>query len=147
MKIANQFTINAPLENVWNLLFDIERMSLCVPGVEAIEQTGEDAYQGILAIRLGPISARFTGKVMITEAAAPHRIRARIDGEDRTIASFIHADFVSTLETTDEGTQVSYEIDLNVRGRLGQFGTAVTTATAKKITTEFAENLRGELEH
>ena len=147
MNIADQFTIRAPLETVWNFLFDIERMSLCVPGVESIEQTGEDTYQGMLAIRIGPVSARFAGKVTLTEVAMPHRIGAHINGEDRTIASFIHADFVSILEEIEDGTQVSYDMDLNVRGRLGQFGTAVTRATAQKITAEFANNVRAELEH
>ena len=88
MKIADQFTVNAPLKDVWNFLFDIERMSLCVPGVESVEQTGEETYQGMLAIRLGPVSARFTGKVTLTEVDIPHRIRARIDGEDRSIAFY-----------------------------------------------------------
>jgi len=147
MNIADQFTIRAPRGTVWEFFFDIERMSLCVPGVESIEQTGEDTYQGMLAIRIGPVSARFAGKVTLTEVIIPHRISARIDGEDRTIASLIHANFVSMLEEIEDGTQVSYEMDLNVRGRLGQFGTAVTMATAKKITAEFADNVRAELEH
>lgn len=146
MLLSDSFTVKAPLETVWQFMFDIERMGKCVPGVESIEMLDETTYRGVLKIKVGPIGAAFNGKVTLSEVEAPRRVVALIEGDDKSIASAVKATFTSTLAEIEGGTEVSYQMDVNVRGRLGQFGTTIIGTTAKKMTAEFAKNVRTQLE-
>jgi len=146
MKIEDSFTVNAPIETVWEYLLNIEEMSKCVPGVSGVEALGGDDYEGQLVVKVGPISAAFSGKVKLTQTEAPHLIAAEVSGDDRASATAVKATFQSTLAEIEGGTQVTYMMDMNLRGRLAQFGSAVINATAKKMTAEFAKNLRNAIE-
>jgi len=147
MQIKDSFTINAPQKKVWELLFDIPRLSQCVPGIEAVEVVDDKIYRGKLVVKVGPIKSQFSGVVTLTEVEPPQRIVGAVEGDDKTSASSIKATFSGTLATVDTGTEAAFVIDLSLRGRLAQFGGPVISATAKKLTAEFAKNLRAQLEH
>ena len=146
MQIKDSFVINAPQEKVWELLFDIPRLSKCVPGIESVEVVDDKTYRGKLVIKVGPIKSEFTGIVMLTEIVAPNRIAGTVDGDDKASASSIKATFSGTLTPVASGIEAAFVVDVNLRGRLAQFGGPVITATAKKLTGEFAKNLRAQLE-
>ena len=146
MHIDDTFIVRAPREKVWELFFDIERMGRCMPGVESIERVDGMTYRGRLKIKVGPIAAAFDGMAALTEVDPPRRLVASLEGDDKSIASFVKATFTSTLSPVEGGTQVSYRMDMNLRGRLAQFGTAVIGATAKKVTAEFVGNVKAQLE-
>jgi len=146
VQITGSFTVRAPLEQVWDFLLEVERMGPCVPGVESIERIDHTTYRGKLKIKIGPIAAAFNGIATLIEIDPPRRVVASLEGDDRSIASAVKATFASTLSPVDGGTEVAYQMDVNLRGRLAQFGTAVITATAKKITAEFARNVTTKLE-
>jgi len=146
MQIKDSFTINAPQEKVWELLFDIPRLSQCVPGIESVEVVDDKTYRGVLVVKVGPIRSQFTGMVTLTEVEPPQRIAGSVEGDDKTSASSIKATFSGTLAAVEAGTEAAFVIDLNLRGRLAQFGGPVINATAKKLTAEFAKNLRAQLE-
>lgn len=146
MQIKDSFVINAPQDKVWEFLFDIPKLSECVPGIEAVEVLDDKTYRGKLVVKVGPIKSSFSGTVMLTEVDAPNRIAGTVEGDDKTSASSVKASFRGTLKTVDGGTEAAFEIEANLRGRLAQFGGPVITATAKKITAEFAKNLRARLE-
>jgi len=146
MQIKDSFVINAPQEKVWDLLFDIPRLSKCVPGIESVEVVDAKTYRGRLVVKVGPIRSEFTGTVTLTEIAAPHRIAGNVDGDDKASASMVKAGFSGTLTPVENGTEAAFIVDVNLRGRLAQFGGPVITATAKKLTAEFARNLRVQLE-
>src|SRR5574341_962835 len=141
MLIKDSFLLHAPQERVWNTVQDIPRVGGCVPGVEGVVQTGENTYRGTLKIKIGPISAAFGGTVKLLEQKAPDKLVAEIEGEDKSSASRVKATFSGTLTTADGGTRIDYEVDLALRGKLGQFGGTVVQATAKKMTAEFARRL------
>jgi len=147
MQIKDSFTINAPQEKVWELLFDIPRLSQCVPGIESVEVVDDKTYRGVLVVKVGPIRSQFTGMVTLTEVEPPQRIAGSVEGDDKTSASSIKATFSGTLAAVEAGTAAAFVVDLNLRGRLAQFGGPVINATAKKLTAEFAKNLRAQLEH
>ena len=146
MQIKDSFTINAPQEKVWDLLFDIPRLSQCVPGIESVEVVDDKTYRGVLAIKVGPIKSQFSGVVTLTEVKPPQHLEGAVEGDDKTSASSIKAGFSGTLATVEAGTEAAFVVDLNLRGRLAQFGGPVISATAKKLTAEFAKNLRAQLE-
>ncbi len=140
MKLEDQFVIEAPIDLVWNFFLDIPRVATCVPGVEIVDQLDEENINVTLAIKVGPIKAKFNGKVLITDLDPPHRLTARGEGRDHNTSSMVSATFSADLSDVDQTkTAVKYSIDVVIRGRLGQFGQAVIRATAKRITSVFVE--------
>lgn len=147
MQIRDSFIIRAPREKVWDFLFDITKLAQCVPGVESVEKIDDHTYRGRLALRVGPIKSEFGGTVVLTQVEAPNRISGVVEGDDRSSASSVKAGFTGTLAEVEAGTQAAFLLDVNLRGRLAQFGGPVITATAKKLTADFARNLQAQLEH
>ncbi|HET9914046.1 MAG TPA: carbon monoxide dehydrogenase subunit G [Anaerolineales bacterium] len=146
MLIKDSFVINAPQERVWDFLFDIPKLSQCIPGIESVEVVDEKTYRGKLVVRVGPIRSAFSGMVTLTEVNAPDRIAGTVEGDDKSSASSVRASFTGTLKATAGGTEAAFEVDANLRGRLAQFGGPVIAATAKKLTAEFAKCLKERLE-
>ena len=146
MQIQDSFVIHAPQEKVWEFLFDIPMLSECIPGIEAVEVVDEKTYLGKLVVRVGPIKSEFSGRVILTEVDAPNRIAGTVEGDDRASASSVKATFTGTLRPVETGTEAAFQVEANLRGRLAQFGGPVITATAKKLTAEFAKCLRERLE-
>jgi carbon monoxide dehydrogenase subunit G len=146
MQINDSFTINAPQKKVWELLFDIPRLSQCVPGIESVEVVDDKTYRGKLAVKVGPIKSQFSGVITLTEVEPPQKIVGSVDADDKSSASSMKATFSGTLTPVENGTEAAFVVDLNLRGRLAQFGGPVISATAKKLTAEFAKNLREQLE-
>ncbi len=146
MQIKDVFLIKAPQEEIWQFMFDVPRLGRCVPGIQALEMVGEGVYRGRLTVRVGPIRSEFKGTVTLTEILAPQQIAGVVEGDDASSASSIKATFRGALRSVEGGTEVSFQVEANVRGRLAQFGAPVITATAKRLTAEFAKNLKAELE-
>ena len=146
MQIKDSFLIKAPQDKVWEFLFDIPKLSQCVPGIESVEIVDDKTYRGKLVVRVGPIKSEFGGTVTLTEVEAPNRIAGTVEGDDKSSASSVKASFTGTLTPVDGGTEAAFVVEANLRGRLAQFGGPVITATAKKLTAEFAKNLRTQLE-
>ncbi|MBI2758340.1 MAG: carbon monoxide dehydrogenase subunit G [Chloroflexi bacterium] len=146
MQINDSFVINAPQDKVWEFLFDISKLYQCIPGVESAEALNDKTYRGKLVVKVGPIRSEFGGTVTLTEVEAPNRIAGMLEGDDKSSASSVKATFTGTLTPVDGGTEAAFQVEANLRGRLAQFGGPVITATAKKLTAEFAKNLRAQLE-
>ncbi len=146
MQIKDSFIINAPQEKVWDFLFDIPKLSQCVPGIESVEVVDDKTYRGKLVIKVGPIKSEFRGIVKLLEVEAPNRIAGTVEGDDKSSASSVKATFTGSLNAVDGGTEAAFEVEANLRGRLAQFGGPVIAATAKKLTADFAKNLRAQLE-
>lgn len=147
MQIKDSFVINAPQNKVWEILFDIPKLSECVPGIEDVEVVDDKTYRGKLVVKVGPIKSSFSGMVTLTAVDAPNHIAGTVEGDDKSSASSVKASFTGTLKSVDGGTEAAFEVNANLRGRLAQFGGPVISATAKKLTAEFAKNLRVQLEH
>lgn len=147
MIIADKFRIEQPRAEVWDFFLDIPRVSQCVPGATGVREVSTDRYSGSLRVRVGPIAANFEGEVTVEETEPPRRLLASVDGKDRRTSSFIKGTFSATLDAvTPDTTEVSYEVDVAIRGRLGQFGSTVMQATAKEMTLAFVDCTRQELE-
>lgn len=137
MEINDSLTVAANRERVWAFLMDVKRMAQCMPGVDSVEEVGDSTYLGKLKVKVGPIMAAFNGKATITETEPPTRLVALIEGDDKSSGSTVKATFVSTLSPNGGGTRIDYEMGVNLRGRLAQFGLTVVKGTAKKMTAEF----------
>ena len=137
MKIEGSFTLRASLPIVWDYLLNIEEMSQCIPGVKVLETVDATNYRGMLQVTIGPIKAKFGGTVTLLEIEPPRRLVAAFEADDKGNASKVKASFISVLNPIAEGTEVTYIMDVNMRGRLAQFGQAVVKGTAKKMVDVF----------
>lgn len=139
MIIAESFSIDAPLARVWAFFLDIPRSSACMPGVTGVEQTGEQAYQGRVEVKVGPLKAGFSMTVDLTEIVPPERIALTARGNDRGTSSMVQATVKARLAPEGETrTAVTYEMDVAIRGPLGRFGQTVIRDTARKMAGQFA---------
>lgn len=132
--------MEASMPEVARFLLDVPRMGACVPGIEDLRRVDEDRYEATLVVRLGPIGARFEGDVLIDAAGAPGTIRARATGTDGATGSVAQVGFdADLLETATGWTEVRTVSDVTIRGRLGQFGSGVISATAREMVKAFAQ--------
>ena len=82
MKMENEFTVEAPVEQAWETLLDLERITPCLPGA-ALEEESGDEYKGTMTIRLGPVTQKYNGTVSFEDTdEASHRAVLKADGKD-----------------------------------------------------------------
>jgi len=145
MVIKDNFVVPAPVDDVWAFILDMSRVSACMPGAEDVEEVLPDKYKGRLRAQVGVVRAAFDGEVTVTEKVANERLVAKINAEDRALASYVSGTFVSQLAAVEAGTQIDYEIDVAVRGRLATVGFAAMRQVARRMTLEFANRLQEAL--
>ena len=145
MKLENEFTVPAPVDQAWEVLLDVERVAPCLPGA-AIEGSEGDSHKGTMTIKVGPITTRYTGTVKIEEAdEAAHRAVMRAQARDSRGQGTAGATITSTMEAVDGGTRVHVETDLRVTGPAAQFGRGVMQDVSAKMMRQFAECLASEM--
>ena len=147
MKLENEFTVNVPVEDAWNVLLDLERVTPCLPGAALTEQSDDDAYKGEMKVRLGPVTQEYNGTVRIEEAdESEHRAVLKADGKDARGQGAATATITSTLHDEGDGsTKVRVETDMQITGRAAQFGRGVQQDVAERLLSRFAECLENEI--
>ena len=144
MEFENTFVVQAPVDEVWDLLMDVERIAPCMPGAQVLEQTGDDAYKVAVKVRLGPMSMTYTGDVEIVERdAEAHEASMRAKAKEArgqgTAAARIHM----ALREQDGGTAASIVTDMQMSGKAAAMGQGVIRDVAAALTDTFATNLAG----
>ena len=141
MELNNDFEVAAPVDLVWAVLTDVERIAPCLPGAQLQEIEG-DEFRGVVKIKVGPITAQYKGAASFSERDdVEHRAVLRAEGRDTRGAGNAAADITAELEATDVGTKVTVTTDLTVTGKVAQFGRGVMADVSKKLMGQFAENL------
>ncbi len=145
MKLENEFTVDAPVDEAWNVMLDLERVTPCLPGASLTEQEG-DEYKGKMTVRLGPVKQEYNGTVRIEETdEESHRAVLKANGKDARGQGTASATITSTLNEEDGSTRVKVETDMQLTGRAAQFGRGVQQDVARKLLIEFAECLEKEI--
>jgi carbon monoxide dehydrogenase subunit G len=145
VKMENEFTVEAPVEQAWETLLDLERITPCLPGAALQEESG-DEYKGTMTIRLGPVTQKYNGTVSFEETDdESHRAVLKADGKDARGQGTASATITSTLSEEDGGTKVNVETDMHLTGRAAQFGRGVQQEVATKLINQFAECLEKEI--
>ncbi len=145
MKLENEFTVPAPVDQAWQVLLDVERVAPCLPGA-ALEGADGDAYRGTMKIKIGPITTSYAGTVKIEEAdAAAHRAVMRAQARDSRGQGTAAATITSTMEEVEGGTRVHVETDMRVTGPAAQFGRGVMQDVSAKLMGRFADCLAEEI--
>jgi len=141
VELNNDFEVAAPVDLVWAVLTDVERIAPCLPGAQLLEIEG-DEFRGVVKIKVGPITAQYKGAASFSERDdVEHRAVLRAEGRDTRGAGNAAADITAELEATDIGTKVTVTTDLTVTGKVAQFGRGVMADVSKKLMGQFADNL------
>jgi carbon monoxide dehydrogenase subunit G len=145
MKLENEFTVPAPVEAAWSVLLDVERVAPCLPGA-ALEGSEGDEHKGTMTIKIGPITARYTGTVKIEEAdETAHRAVMRAHARDSRGQGTAAATITSTMDEVEGGTRVHVETDMRITGPAAQFGRGVMQDVSAKLMGRFADCLAEEI--
>ena len=129
MELSDSFTVACLIDETWALLSEPERVARCFPGAHLTEVVGDDNH-GVVDVRLGLLTARFTGHVRFEHDLDRHRIivKARGDGNQGRAEAHITA----RLEAlSDDQTQVNVDADLQLEGRLAQLGRGIITEPSR----------------
>lgn len=137
MELNGERLIPASLDATWAALNDPESLKACIAGCESLERTGDDAYVAVVAMKIGPVSARFRGNLKMTNVAPPNGYTIAFDGQGG-VAGFGKgsADVALTAEG-DHATKLAYSARATVGGKMAQIGSRLIDATAAKITEDF----------
>lgn len=137
MEITQTRLVPAAPERVWAALNDPEVLKACVPGCEAFERTGENAYRATVAAKVGPVAARFTGKLELADVVAPTGYTLKFEGQGGA-AGFANGSARVSLAPADGGqTTLTYAVKAQVGGKLAQIGSRLIDGAAAKLADDF----------
>jgi len=147
MLIEGQFTMNAPIQKVWDSLLDPQTLGSCVPGTEKMEALDAETYESVVKQRVGPIKVTLNFTTKLTEVTPPKYIKAVGRGKALLgMGTFSTEIEVKLNETEPNKVEVSYNANISLVGRLATFGERIMRAKSKEVGDEFTENLRKKLE-
>ena len=146
-KLLNEFTVNRPIDEAWNVLTDVERIAPCMPGA-TLEEIEGDVYRGVVKVKLGAISTAFKGQASFVEKDDEnHHAVLKGEGRDTTGKGNASALITAKLEPVDDATtKVVVETDLHITGKVAQFGRGIMGDVSKKLMNQFATNLNTMLD-
>jgi len=139
MKMSGEHRVAAPRERVWAALNDPQMLRQAIPGCEQIEQTAENEFTATVKAKVGPVSARFTGVVRLTDLDPPRSYKISGEGKGGA-AGFAKGGATVRREEAGEATVLHYEVDAQVGGKLAQIGSRLIDGTAQKLAGEFFTN-------
>lgn len=136
MDMTGERRIAAPRQAVWDALNDPTVLKASIPGCESLEKTSDTQMKATASIKIGPISARFTGNVELTDIDPPNGYNIGGEGQGG-VAGFAKGG--AKVALTDEGTDtlLKYEVHAQVGGKLAQLGARLIDATAKQMADAF----------
>ncbi|MET0901068.1 MAG: SRPBCC family protein [Mycobacterium sp.] len=145
MKIANEFTVTAPIGRAWELFNDLEQVIPLMPGAQMTGVDGEDTL-GKVKIKVGPVTSEFNGKVRFVERD-DEQYRAVIDakGKESRGTGNAAATVIATLHPDGDRTRVTVDTDLKVVGKLAQFGSGMLQQVSEKLLGQFVDSLEAKL--
>ena len=145
MKIANEFTVSAPIEEAWDVLTDLEQVIPLMPGAQMTGRDGDDVT-GKVKIKVGPVTSEFSGKVHFVEQDR-EQYRAVIDakGKESRGTGNAAATVTAQLHGVGNQTRVTVDTDLKVVGKLAQFGSGMLQQVSEKLLGQFVDSLEARL--
>ena len=140
MDMTGERRIPAPREKVWAALSDPEVLRRCIPGCDSVSRTGPGAYSGAAGVRIGPISARFTGEAKVADAEPPAACTIAAEAQGGVAGS---ARIGAKLRLADDpgGTLLTYEVDAELAGKIAQLGSLLIDPSARQMADQFLDCL------
>ncbi len=135
MKFSGSHTINAPRERVWTTLNDIEALRTLIPGVESLQQTAPDTFQGVAKIGVASIKGEYTGTIRMVDIDPPNGYR--LVGEGRGRPGHVKGEGKITLVAdSPETTTLQYDADMQVGGPIASVGQRLIEGASKLLINQ-----------
>jgi carbon monoxide dehydrogenase subunit G len=145
MGLVNEFRVDVPVAEAWEALTDLPRVASCMPGA-ALDDVVGDEYRGTIKVKLGPISAQYKGVATFVEQdPAAYRAVVSAAGRDSRGQGNASARVTATLTPAGSGTEVAVVTELQVTGKVAQFGRGVMADVSRKLLGQFADALEADL--
>jgi len=142
MDMTGEFRIPAPRRKVWEALNDPEILKRSIPGCEEIEKVSPTELAAKVTAKVGPVKARFGGKVILSDLDPPNGYKITGEGSGGA-AGFAKGGATVRLADDGDGTRLTYVVEAHVGGKLAQIGSRLIDATARKMADDFFTRFSG----
>ena len=136
MEMTGERRIPAPRQKVWDALNDPEILKQCIAGCESLDKTSDTEFSARVTSRVGPVTAKFTGKVELSDVDPPNGYTISGEGQGG-VAGFAKGGAKVQLADDGDGTLLTYEANGTVGGKLAQIGSRLIDSTARKMADDF----------
>ena len=144
MDMSGEERIAAPRDAVWAALNDPEILKACIPGCQSLTMTSPTALEATVKIKIGPVSASFSGEVTLSNLNPPESYT--ISGEGKGgIAGFAKGGADVRLTEDGDGTILAYDVKAQIGGKLAQLGSRLIDSTSKKLANQFFTDLAAKV--
>jgi carbon monoxide dehydrogenase subunit G len=144
MEMKGEQLVPASQQQVWDALNDPQMLKACVPGCESITPAGDNAYEVLMVAKVGPVSAKFKGKLTLSDIVPPQSYSLTFEGQGGA-AGFAKGGAKVNLLSENNQTKLMYDVKANVGGKLAQIGSRLVDAAAKKVADDFFKNFNGRM--
>ena len=135
MKLSGSYQINLSKQKVWEALNDPEILKKAIPGCEEFKKNSDTEFTATATNKIGPFNASFTGDIELTDLDPPNSYK--ITGSGNSPVGFASGEATVKLEDNEKGTNLIYEVEANVGGKIAQVGSRLIDMTAKKMADIF----------
>jgi carbon monoxide dehydrogenase subunit G len=134
--MSGEVQLSASRDRVWAMLNDPAVLKGCIPGCEQLELNDINEFQAVATIKIGPVKARWKGKVRLSDLDPPNSYRISGEGEGG-VAGFAKGGATVALSDRDGGTLLTYNVEAQIGGKLAQLGQRLVNSAAKKTADDF----------
>jgi carbon monoxide dehydrogenase subunit G len=138
MEMTGEQLIPLPQAATWMALNDPAVLKDCIPGCESIESVGDNEYEVVLTAKVGPVSAKFKGRMKVTDADPPRAYTLRFEGQGG-VAGFAKGEAGVVLAPEGNSTRLSYTAKATIGGKLAQVGARLVDGVARQLAGKFFE--------
>src|SRR3954449_3358516 len=135
MTMTGEVQLAAPRQLVWEKLNDTDTLKATIPGCESLEKTSDTSFQAVAVTKIGPVKAKWKGKVNLTDLDPPNGYKIVGEGEGG-VAGFAKGSAHVKLSDKDGGTLLTYNVDAQIGGKLAQLGQRLINGAGKKMADE-----------
>jgi carbon monoxide dehydrogenase subunit G len=142
MKLSHTATVDAPADRVWSVVMNVPTAAKCVPGVAAVDPLGPDKFKGSLLVQIGPVRLVLDGEIAVASRDdAARRASFRADAKDTRLGGTVRATIDVALKDVAKGCEMKIDGDVQIAGRIGEFGQPVIQRKSDQLLAQFAQCL------
>jgi carbon monoxide dehydrogenase subunit G len=147
MLFEKTVVVRAPLQEVWDFLWDTERLASCIQGCEKVEVIEpKSRYAAWVGAKVGPFKVNFAIELEVMEVEALH-IKAKAAGKDSSVAASLRADIDLKLkDVSDQRTELDFKTDVTILGKLATLGHWIIKKKADETMSYFVDRIKAQLE-
>ncbi len=137
MEMQGKRTLTATQQQTWDALNDPEMLRSCVPGCDRMDPDGEGAYLVGMKVKIGPVSAKFSGRIVLSDVVAPESYQLSFEGQGGVAGFGKGNSRVSLSPAEDGGCELNYTVNAQVGGKIAQLGQRLIDGAAKSMADDF----------